>query len=100
MAKHVFHLGGRNPCGRQRRKFVLPKKLCFARFQAFFGLPTAKLTHKEEFVDMVWHWGMPMFIPVVDRRQLLDNYLVSRLLLHFANGCKAGSIADLRPTTG
>jgi len=40
-----------------------------------------------------------MFIPVVDRRQLSDNDLVSRLLVHFTNSREAGRIPDVRPTT-
>lgn len=97
--KHMSQLSWGDTCYRQGRKFIFHKKFYGARLEAVLRLATAKLADEEELINMVGNWGMCVFVPVVDCRQFPHDDLVSRLFLHFTDGCRTGRIPNIRPTT-
>lgn len=102
MIEHVFHLNRGNAWQREGREIIFFEEINTACFERICGCTAAKFAYKEDRVDVVRHWGMPMLILVlvVQCRQLLDDYVIPGFFFNFANGCDARRIPDIRPTTG
>ena len=100
MFEHMGDLRWSDAGKRERRKFVLRKKLGASGFMAVLSRTTLEFTEEEKFVGVKGMRRVPMEVAVVKRRKLGDANVVAGLFSGFACGGEARRFTDIGPAAG
>lgn len=100
MFEHMGDLRRSDAGKRERRKFVLRKKLGAGGFMALLSRTTLEFTEEEKFVGVKGMRRVALEVAVVKRRKLSDANVVAGLFSGFACGGEARRFTDIGPAAG
>ena len=100
MFKHMGDLRWSDAGKRERRKFVLRKKLGAGGFMAVLSRTTLEFTEEKKFVGVKGMRRVSLEVAVVKRRKLGDANVVAGLFPGFADGGEARGFTGVGPTAG